>query len=53
MYFPKVNKKLKTMKFETLKQIFTHSVKKFAKNTALSMFERESVTYGELGERVA
>lgn len=41
------------MKFETLKQIFTHSIKKFAKNTALSMFERESVTYGELGERVS
>ncbi len=41
------------MKFETLKQIFTHSVKKFAKLPALSMFERESTTYGELGERVS
>lgn len=41
------------MKFETLKQIFTDSVKRFAKRTALSMFERESMTYGELGERVA
>ena len=41
------------MEFRTLKQIFTHSVKKYAKNTALSMFERESMTYGEMGERVA
>ncbi|MBO7197798.1 MAG: AMP-binding protein [Tidjanibacter sp.] len=39
------------MKFETLKQIFVSSVKRFAKNTALSMFERESMTYAELGER--
>ena len=38
--------------FRTLKQIFDHSVKKYAKNTALSMFERESMTYGEMGERV-
>lgn len=41
------------MKFETLKQIFTDSVKRFSKRTALSMFERESMTYGELGERTA
>ncbi len=41
------------MKFETLKQLFDNSVKRYAKNTALSMFERESVTYGELGERAA
>lgn len=40
------------MKFETLKQIFTNSVKRFAKNTALSMFERESMTYAEMGDRV-
>ena len=39
------------MKFTTLKQMFTDSVKRFAKNTALSMFERESMTYGEMGER--
>ena len=31
--------------------MFTDSVKRFAKNTALSMFERESMTYGEMGER--
>lgn len=40
------------MKFQTLKQLFDNSVKKFAKNTALSMFERESMTYSEFGERV-
>ena len=39
--------------FRTLKQIFDHSVKKYAKLTALSMFERESMTYSELGDRVA
>ncbi len=39
--------------FTTLKQIFTHSVKKYAKLTALSMFERESMTYSEMGERAA
>ncbi len=38
--------------FDTLKQMFTNSVKKFSKLTALSMFERESMTYGEMGERV-
>ena len=38
-------------KFETLKQIFTNSVKQFGKRTALSMFERESMTYNELGDR--
>lgn len=41
------------MEYRTLKQIFTNSVKKFSKLPALSMFERESMTYGELGERVA
>ena len=41
------------MKFETLKELFDNSVKRYAKNTALSMFERESMTYSELGERVA
>lgn len=40
------------MKFETLKQLFTHSVKTYAKNTALSMFERDSMTYGEMADRV-
>lgn len=39
--------------FRTLKQIFDHSVKKYAKLTALSMFERESMTYSEMGDRVA
>ena len=38
--------------FRTLKQIFDHSVKKYSKNTALAMFERESMTYGEMAERV-
>lgn len=52
MYRPKVNKKSEKMtKFETLKQIFTNSVKQFGKRTALSMFERESMTYNELGDR--
>ena len=41
------------MKFETLKQLFDDSVKRYAKNTALSMYERESMTYSEMGERVA
>ena len=41
------------MKIETLKQLFNHSVRKWSKNTALSMFERESMTYGEMAERVA
>lgn len=41
------------MKFETLKQLFDNSVKRFAKNTALSMFERESMTYSEMADRVA
>ena len=41
------------MKFETLKQLFDNSIKRFAKNTALSMFERESMTYSEMADRVA
>ena len=41
------------MKIETLKQLFTHSVRKWSKRTALSMFERESMTYGEMADRVA
>ena len=41
------------MKIETLKQLFDHSVRKWSKNTALSMFERESMTYGEMAERVS
>ena len=40
------------MRFKTLKQILDNSVKVFAKRTALSMFERESMTYAELGDRV-
>ncbi|MBQ1964582.1 MAG: AMP-binding protein [Tidjanibacter sp.] len=40
------------MRFKTLKQILDNSVKVYAKRTALSMFERESMTYGEFGERV-
>ena len=42
----------KKMKIETLKQLFNHSVRKWSKNTALSMFERESMTYGEMADRV-
>lgn len=39
--------------YTTLKQIFTNSVQKYAQLTALSMFERESMTYREMGEKVA
>lgn len=41
------------MILDTLKKIFDHSVKTYANNPALSMFERESITYKEMGERVA
>lgn len=41
------------MKFQTLKQLFTHSVRTWSNNAALSMFERESMTYKEMADRVS
>lgn len=40
------------IKYHTLKEMFDNSVKQFATRTAVSLYERESMTYAEFAERV-
>ncbi len=40
------------MYYKTLKEIYDHSIAEFADRPSFSMFERESMTYAELDQRV-
>ena len=40
------------MTFNTLKEIYDHSVKTYANNVVSSMHERETLTYAMFSERV-
>lgn len=48
----KLNEICETMKFETLKQIYDNSISRFGQRPSFSMFERESLTYNDLADRV-
>lgn len=39
--------------YHTLKELFDRSVKQYSSRTAVSLYERESMTYAEFAERVA